>query len=88
MLLNFGKCKRIHIRHGNIDEKSKTGYAVLGRTKTNILGVTFSAYMKVSEQCGIAASNGTHILGLIRRTITKETLILPLYKAIVRLHLE
>ena len=34
------------------------------------LGVTFSADMKVSEQCGIAASKGNQILGLIRRTIT------------------
>ena len=32
------------------------------------LGVTFSADMKVSEQCGIAASKGNQILGLIRRS--------------------
>ena len=46
--------------------------------------------MKVSEQCGIAASKGNQILGLIRRTIMKKEkqLIVPLYKAIVRLHLE
>ena len=29
-----------------------------------------SADMKVSEQCGIAASKGNKILGLIRRNIT------------------
>ena len=34
------------------------------------LGITISADMKVSEQCGIAASNGNQILGLIRRNIT------------------
>ena len=46
--------------------------------------------MKVSEQCGIAASKGNEILGLIRRTITykEKHLIVPLYKAIVRPHLE
>ena len=45
---------------------------------------------KVSEQCGIAASKGNQILGLIRRNITYEgkKLIIPLYKAIVRPHLE
>ena len=32
MLLNFGKCKRIHIGHGNMDEEYKMGGAVLGRT--------------------------------------------------------
>ena len=47
-------------------------------------------YMKVSEQCGIAASKGNQILGLIRRNITYKgkKLIIPLYKAIVRPHLE
>ena len=46
--------------------------------------------MKVSEQCGIAASKGIQILGLIRRTIMykQKQLIVPLYKAIVRPHLE
>ena len=46
--------------------------------------------MKVSEQCGIAASKGNKILGLIRRTIMykEKQLIVPLYKAIVRPYLE
>ena len=46
--------------------------------------------MKVSEQCGIAASKGNQILGLIRRNITykDKKLIIPRYKAIVRPHLE
>ena len=46
--------------------------------------------MKVSEQCGIAASKGNHILGLIRITIMykEKQLIVPMYKAIVRPHLK
>ena len=46
--------------------------------------------MKDSEQCGIAASKGNQIIGLIRRTIMykEKQLIVPLYKAIVRRHLE
>ena len=46
--------------------------------------------MKCSEQCRIAASQGNQILGMIRRNITYEVkgLIVPLYKAIVRHHLE
>ena len=31
------------------------------------LGLTISADMKISEQCGIAAANGNQIIGLIRR---------------------
>ena len=46
--------------------------------------------MKVSEQCGIAASKGNQILGLIMRNKTYKDikLIIPLYKTIVRPHLE
>ena len=87
MLLNFGKCKCIHIGHGNMDEKYKKGDAVLGRTtQEKDLGVTFSTDMKVSEQCGIAASKGNQILGLIM--YKEKQLIVPLYKATVRPHLE
>ena len=46
--------------------------------------------MKVSEQCAIAAAKGNHILGLIRRNIVykEKEIIIPLYKTIVRPHLE
>ena len=67
------------------------GDVVLGRTtQEKDLGVTLSADMKVSEQCGIAASKGNPIIGLIRRTIMykEKHIIVPLYKAIVRPHLE
>ena len=47
------------------------GDTVLGTTvKENDLGITISADMKVSEQCGIAASKSNRIVGLIRRNIT------------------
>ena len=52
------------------------------------LGVIISADMKVSEQCAMAASKGNQMFGLIRRNITYKELILPLYKTIVRPHLE
>ena len=73
------------------NEEYKMGDAVLGRTtQEKDLGVTFSADIKVSVQCRIAALKGNQILGLIRRTITYEEkqLIVLLYKAIVRPHLE
>ena len=64
-------------------------YTVLGTVvKETDLGITISADMKVSEQCGIAAAKGNKILGLIRRNITykEKKLIIPLYKAIVTPH--
>ena len=49
-----------------------------------------NANMKVSEQCTIAASKGNQDIGMIRRNITyqEKRLIIPLYKATVRPHLE
>ena len=46
--------------------------------------------MIVLEQCGIAASKGNQIIGFIRRNITykEKKLIIPLYNAIVKPHLE
>ena len=46
--------------------------------------------MKVSEQCGIAASKGNQILRLIMRTFMYKgkQLIVQLYRTIVRPHLE
>ena len=71
MLLNFGKCKCLHTGHWNLDVIYKMGDTVLGTTvKEKDLGVTINANMKVSEQCGIAASRCNTILGLIRRNIT------------------
>ena len=46
------------------------GDTVLHTTvKEKDLEITIGADMKVSEQCGIAASKGNHILELIRRNI-------------------
>ena len=74
-----------------MDEEYKMGDAVLGRTtQEKDLGVTFSADMKVSEQCRIATSKGNQIIGVIRKTIIykEKQLTVTLYKAIVRRHLE
>ena len=67
------------------------GGTILSKTvKEKDLGVTMNANMKVSEQCRIAASKGNQVLGMSRRNITykEKSVIIPLYKAIVRPHLE
>ena len=92
MIFNFQKCQCLHAGHGNTGVNNEMGGAILCKTvvKENDLGVTINANMKVSEQCRIAASKGNQILGMIRRNITykEKGLIVPLYKAIVRRHLE
>ena len=91
MLFNFGKCKCLHIGPGNTSMNYEMGGTILSITvKEKDLGVTMDANMKVSEQCRIAASKANQVLGMIRRNITykDKSLIVPLYKAIVRPHLE
>ena len=91
MLFNFGKCKWLHTGPGNTGMNYEMGGTILSKTvKEKYLGVTMNASMKVSEQCRIAASKGNQILGMIRINITykEKSLIVPLYKAIVRPHLE
>ena len=91
MLFNFGKCKCLHIGSGNTGVNYEMGGTILSKTvKEKDVGVTMNANMKVSEQCRIAASKGNQVLGMIRRNITykEKSLIIPLYKAIVRPHLE
>ena len=91
MLFNFGKCKCLHAGPGNTGVNYEMGGTILSNTvKEKDLGVTNNANMKVSEQFRIAASKGNQVLGMIRRNITykEKNLIVPLYKAIVRHHLE
>ena len=70
MLFNFGKYKCLHTGHGTLDVNCKMGDTVLSTTvKENYLGVTISADMNVSEQCGIATSKdylAVAILGCMR----------------------
>ena len=91
MLFNLWKCKSLHAGHGNLDVKDKMGDTFLGTiAKEKDLGVTKSTDMKISKQCGIAASVDNEILGLIKRNITykDKKLIILLYKVIVKPHLE
>ena len=67
------------------------GGTILSKTvNEKDLGVTMNTDMKVSEQCRVAASKGNQVLGMIRRNVTykEKSLIVPLYKAIVRPPLE
>ena len=74
-----------------MDVNYEMGDTVLSTTVTEKDSeVTISAEMKVSKQCGVAASNDNQMLGLIRRNIKykEKELITHLHKAIVRHHLE
>ena len=90
-VIQFWEMKCLHVGPGNTGMNYEMGGTILSKPgKEKDLGVTMNANMKVSEQCRIAASKGNQVLGMIRRNITykEKSLIVPLYKAIVRPHLE
>ena len=91
MLFNVGKCKCLHTGPENTGMNYEMGGHILSKTgKEKDLGVTINDNMKILEQCRIAASKENQVIGMIRRNITykENNLIVPLYKAIVRPHLE
>ena len=70
MLFNFGKCKCLHTGHGNEDAQYTRSGTVLNTTvKEKHLGLTISADIKVSQQCGIAAAMGNQFFGFIKRNL-------------------
>ena len=81
----------LHTEPGNTGTNYDMDGTILSKTmKEKYVGVTMNANKEVSEQCRIATSMGNQVLGMIRRKITYKdnSLIAPLYKAIVRPHLE
>ena len=91
MLFYFDKCKCLHAGRGNTGVNYEMGGTILCKTvKETDLWVTINANVNVPKQCRIAASKGNQILGMIRGNLTykEKGLIVPLYKAIVRPHLE
>ena len=74
--VNYRKCKYLLTAHGNEYEKYTMGGIVLNTTVTGKdLGLTVSADIKVSEQCGIAAAKGNKIIGLIRQNRINDTAV-------------
>ena len=88
MLFHFAKRKCRLSGPGYTGMNYEMGGTILSKpVKEKYLGVTMNANMKVLETMQNCSDQ---VLGLIRRNITykDKSLIVPLYKAIVRPHLE
>ena len=91
MKFNVEKCKVVHYGKRSIDvEYNLYGQLLEEVVSEKDLGVVFSNDLKVRRQCEEAYSKASQMLGLINRTIQFKNpeVLLPLYKSVVRPHLE
>lgn len=91
MDFNTGKCKVMHIGRNNPRVIYEMGGEVLEVVEVERdLGVLVSHDLKVSKQCVKSSSMANKMLGMILRCFTSRDrkVLVPLYKAIVRPHLD
>lgn len=91
MSFNIQKCQVLHLDHKNRNasyylqgEQIKVGDGV------NDLGISISSDLKMGNQCRIASNRANSILGFIKKNVSSRSsdIILPLYRGLVRPHLE
>lgn len=91
MLFNLDKCAVVHMGSKNREYNYEMGgQALKNSEEERDLGVIIHRSGKPSRQCTEAAKKGNRALGMIKRTIInkEKDIILRLYKALVRPHLE
>ena len=91
MLFNLDKCSVMHFGFANKGMEVRLGDKVLGAQKSERdLGVIMQSDLKVDKQCSKAANEANKRLGMIHRNFKckAKKVILPLYKSIVRPHLD
>ena len=91
MEFNVDKCKSLHIGNNNVNYSYKMNDNLINKTsEQKDLGVIIDNKLTFSKQCVESAKQANKILGFISRTFDYKSkdIILPLYKSLVRPHLE
>ncbi len=91
MKLNSTKCNVLHFGHHNqCTPYTINGNQLIPTDNIRDLGVTISNTGSVSEHCGKVAAHARKLTGLMLRTFQsrKPSVILPLYKTVIRPTLE
>ncbi|GAB0181290.1 mitochondrial enolase superfamily member 1 [Grus japonensis] len=91
MKFNKGKCRVLHLVRNIPMHQYRLGVDLLGsRSMEKVLGVLVDNKLSVSQQCALMAKKANSVLGCIKKSVTSRSreVLLPLYSALVRPHLE
>ena len=91
MKYNKGKCRVLHLGKSNSTYQYSLGTELLeSSVGERDVGILVDSRMTMTQYCALVAKRASGILGCIRRGVVSRSreILLLLYSALVRLHLE